>query len=265
MKNLKVKGEGLQRLEGKNEVSSLHIPHSIPHTPHSSLSTKGYIFDYGGTLDTGGMHWGKALWHAYERCGVPVTEQMFRDAYVHAERTLGKNRIIMPDFTFHRTLDTKLKIEMEYITANQPGFVVEEWKDKVLYDIYTRTCAFTAASVKKLRVLRVQNPEIGVVLVSNFYGNVETVLDEMGFSGLFDKVIESAVVGIRKPDPKIFALGVEALGLKPEECVVVGDSYDKDIVPAKSIGCRTVWIKGEGWTDYEPDGSCADKIIEIIK
>ncbi|MFS6554926.1 hypothetical protein VPJ68_05445, partial [Parabacteroides distasonis] len=47
---------------------------------------KGYIFDYGGTLDTGGMHWGKALWHAYERCGVPVTEQMFRDAYVHAER-----------------------------------------------------------------------------------------------------------------------------------------------------------------------------------
>lgn len=224
-------------------------------------SIKGYIFDYGGTLDTGGMHWGKALWHAYERCGVPVTKQMFRDAYVHAERTLGKNRIIMPDFTFRRTLDTKLRIEMEYIAERQEGFDVEQWHGKVLDDIYSRTCGFTAESVKLLKQLRRDNPGAGMVLVSNFYGNVETVLQEMGFGGLFDKVIESAVVGIRKPDPRIFSLGVEALGLKPEECVVIGDSYDKDIIPAKTIGCRTVWIKGEGWTDDEPDGKCADKII----
>lgn len=219
---------------------------------------KGYIFDYGGTLDTGGMHWGKALWHAYERCGVPVTEQLFRDAYVHAERTLGKNRIIMPDFTFKQTLDTKLRIEMEYIADKLLGFVVDEWHDKVLDDIYTRTLGFTADSVKQIKKLRRLHPDVGVVLVSNFYGNVETVLEEMGFKGLFDKVIESAVVGIRKPDPRIFALGVEALGLKPEECIVIGDSYDKDIVPANKIGCRTVWIKGEGWTDDEPDKCCAN-------
>ena len=33
---------------------------------------KGYIFDYGATLDTAGQHWGKVLWHAYERQQVPV-------------------------------------------------------------------------------------------------------------------------------------------------------------------------------------------------
>ena len=65
---------------------------------------KGYIFDYGGTLDTGGQHWGKVIWHAYERLQVPVSEADFRDAYVHAERTLGKNPIIQPDFTFYKTL-----------------------------------------------------------------------------------------------------------------------------------------------------------------
>ena len=53
--------------------------------------TKGYIFDYGGTLDTGGQHWGKVIWHAYERQQVPVSEALFREAYVHAERTLGRN------------------------------------------------------------------------------------------------------------------------------------------------------------------------------
>ena len=50
--------------------------------------TKGYIFDYGGTLDTAGRHWGKVLWHAYSRHNIPVTEEQFREAYVHAERTL---------------------------------------------------------------------------------------------------------------------------------------------------------------------------------
>lgn len=224
---------------------------------------KGYIFDYGGTLDTGGMHWGKALWHAYERQNVPVTEQMFRDGYVHAERTLGKNRIIMPDFTFRRTLDTKLRIEMEYIAEHQPGFSVEQWHDRVLDDIYERTCGFTSASRKVLQKLKEDGARM--VLVSNFYGNVETVLDEMGFSGMFETVVESAVVGIRKPDPRIFTLGVEALGLQPEECLVIGDSYDKDIEAAKKAGCRTVWIKGEGWTDDEPDGRCADTVIASLE
>lgn len=223
---------------------------------------KGYIFDYGGTLDTGGMHWGKALWHAYERQQVPVTEEMFREGYVHAERTLGKNRIIMPDFTFRRTLDTKLRIEMEYIAEHQTGFAVDEWHGKVLDDIYTMTCRYTAESRKVLQQLRERGERM--VLVSNFYGNVATVLEEMGFAGMFDSIVESAVVGIRKPDPRIFTLGVEALGLEANECVVVGDSYDKDIEPAKKAGCLTIWIKGEGWTDDEPDGAHADAIIETL-
>ena len=74
---------------------------------------KGYIFDYGGTLDTGGQHWGKVLWHAYERQQVPVTEARFREAYVYGERTLGKNPIIQPDFTFRQTLETKLRLQLQ--------------------------------------------------------------------------------------------------------------------------------------------------------
>ena len=75
------------------------------------------------------------------------------------------------------------------------------------------------------------------------------------------------MVGIRKPDPQIFALGVEALGMLPEEVVVVGDSYGKDMAPAHSLGCHTVWIKGQGWdaTDEPADTSCADRIIDSLE
>ncbi len=56
---------------------------------------------------------------------------------------------------------------------------------------------------------------------------------------------------MRKPDARIFMLGVIALGLKPEQVLVVGDSMRKDILPAESIGCRTAWLKGKGWTADE--------------
>ena len=86
-----------------------------------------------------------------------------------------------------------------------------------------------------------------MVLVSNFYGNIAAVLADFGLSHYFKAIVESAVVGVRKPDPRIFGLGVEALGMKAREVLVVGDSLGKDILPAESIGCRTAWIKGRRW------------------
>jgi len=89
-----------------------------------------------------------------------------------------------------------------------------------------------------------------MVLVSNFYGNIAAVLQDFGLGHFFPIIIESAVVGIRKPDPQIFRLGVEALQMKAEEVVVIGDSYDKDIIPAKTAGCQTIWLKNTGWNEY---------------
>lgn len=226
---------------------------------------KGYIFDYGGTLDTAGCHWGQMLWHAYQWQHVPVTEEQFRDAYVYAERALGRNPIIQSDYTFRKTLDIKIRIEMENLcTSGAWDAESAEFRDKhqaVLNDLYQKVKETTAHSREVLTVLRKRYP---MVLVSNFYGNINEVLREFGFDALFDDVIESAVVGIRKPDSRIFSLGVKSLGLKPDEVVVVGDSFYKDIEPAIKAGCKTVWFKGEGWTSQTYDETVPDKVITDI-
>ena len=219
---------------------------------------KGYIFDYGGTLDTGGQHWGKVIWHAYERLQVPVSEADFRDAYVHAERTLGKNPIIQPDFTFYKTIETKIRIQLEYLQEKNDVSSVSYYLKKLTDDLYAITCKETTKSREVLLQLKQHYP---MVLVSNFYGNIATVLQEFKLDGIFDTIIESAVVGVRKPDPQIFTLGVEALGMQPDEVVVVGDSMDKDIIPAAKAGCHTIWFKGEGWTNDPVDESPAGKVI----
>ncbi|SEW22294.1 putative hydrolase of the HAD superfamily [Prevotella sp. khp7] len=223
---------------------------------------KGYIFDYGGTLDTGGQHWGKVIWHAYERQQVPVGWELFREAYIHGERTLGKNPIIQPDFTFRQTLEKKVELQMDYLRQHHARFDVQSALLHVVDDLYEQTCAETARSREVLLRLKEQYP---LVLVSNFYGNIATVLREFGLEGIFGKIIESAVVGVRKPDPRIFMLGVEALRLHPDEVVVVGDSIDKDIIPAREAGCHTVWFKGEGWTSDPVDESVPEQIITNLK
>ena len=219
---------------------------------------KGYIFDYGGTLDTGGQHWGKVIWHAYERQQVPVSEEAFRDAYVHAERTLGKNPIIQPDFTFYKTIETKIRLQLEDLQEKNDVSSVSSYLKPLTDSLYEATVKETAKSREVLLQLKQQYP---MVLVSNFYGNIATVLKEFKLDGIFDTIIESAVVGVRKPDPQIFTLGVEALGMQPDEVVVVGDSMDKDIIPAGKAGCHTVWFKGEGWTNDPVDESPAGKVI----
>ena len=227
---------------------------------------KGYIFDYGGTLDTGGCHWGQMLWHAYQRQNVQVSEEQFRNAYVYAERTLGNNPIIKPDFTFKKTLQTKIRLEMEWLCTSGAWDADEALfrrkHQDVLNDVYGRVVTITSHSRDVLNRLHQSYP---MVLVSNFYGNIARVLQEFGLDGFFKSIVESATVGIRKPDPRIFSIGVQRLGLQPDEVVVVGDSFYKDIEPALAAGCHAVWMKGEGWTKKTYDESVPDKVITDLE
>lgn len=223
------------------------------------------LFDFGGTLDTAGCHWGKFLWHAYERNAIPVTEGQFREAYVHAERTLGKQAIIQSTDTFLSMLTTKIRIEFDYLVCS--GWIAvdedeaERMQRTLVKDVYERVKANLSISRTVLTELR---KEYRIGLVTNFYGNMSVVLDEFGLASLFDTVTESAVLGVRKPDPQIFRLAVKALGVEAENVIVIGDSYSKDILPAHEIGCHTIWLKGEGWVSEELTTCEADYIIKDL-
>lgn len=211
---------------------------------------RGIIFDYGGTLDTGGDHWSEVIWRAYQQAGIAVDKAEFREAYVYAERELARTRHILPGHNFSDLLLIKMRLELQWLSEQTlfPSAQVEAKAGEVAGICYHSARAKVEEAVPVLDEL---HRKYRLVLVSNFYGNVETVLKDFGIAVFFPKIIESAVVGVRKPDPRIFGLGVEALGCKPEETVVVGDSYRKDIEPAEKIGCKTIWIKGKGWTDEE--------------
>lgn len=211
---------------------------------------KGIIFDYGGTIDTGGDHWSWIIYDAWQQAGVAADLPLFREAYVYAERELARTLHILPHHNFADLLRIKMNIELQWLAQNGhfPPAQVEE-KATEIAEICHKSAR--AAADKAKPVLDNLYKKYPMALVSNFYGNVNTVLEEFDLKKYFKDVIESAVVGVRKPDPKIFTLGVEALGCKPEEALVVGDNYSKDIAPALKAGCQAIWLKGKGWTEEE--------------
>lgn len=223
---------------------------------------KGLIFDYGGTLDSGGDHWSEIIWDAWQKAGVAADKAEFREAYVYAERELARVRHILPGHDFHDMLLIKMRVELQWL-AGQGHFPPAQVELKAA-EIAGLCYDAAKASVGKAKpVLDQLAHEYPMVLVSNFYGNIETVLSDFGIRGYFKDIIESAVVGIRKPDPRIFERGVKALGLQPGQTLVVGDSYRKDILPAESIGCQAVWLKGKCWSEEEGSQSHPNIITRL--
>ncbi|QQT51624.1 HAD family hydrolase [Sphingobacterium siyangense] len=227
----------------------------------NKFNIKGIIFDYGGTLDTNGGHWGAVIWSGYEKYQVPVNLNAFQEAYTYAERQMALQPIIKPQFNFLEVLEAKLNVQFDYLIA--AGYDLDRsLAHKIAFDGYS-LAKNTVEQVKPL--LNSLHAKYPIVMVSNFYGNLKSVLDDFGILTYFQSVVESAVVGVRKPDSAIYALGVTEIGLPAQEVLVVGDSYSKDMVPAKAVGCQTLWLKGQTWgEDKLQDTSAADQQFTSI-
>lgn len=227
--------------------------------------------------------------------GVSIHKQAFRNAYVYGERAMAVNPIVTPDFHFEDILREKLILELNFLAGKE---LLETGKDdsekqtklgnpgkdsdasseslflslsdseirQIAVDMARYINAKTLALLKenKLVLEHLKQKGYPMVLVSNFYGNINQVLKDAGIDGYFEDVIESAVVGVRKPNPAIFALGVCALDLPASQVLVVGDTYGKDIIPAHKLGCHTLWIKGLQWEEKKVDESIPDGIIRKL-
>jgi putative hydrolase of the HAD superfamily len=77
---------------------------------------------------------------------------------------------------------------------------------------------------------------VTLAVVSNADGRVEAQLARTGLHRYFATVIDSAVVGVEKPDPAIFRLALARTGLEPAEVRFVGDIYSVDVAGARAAG-----------------------------
>jgi len=96
-----------------------------------------------------------------------------------------------------------------------------------------------------------------LAVISNNFGNTRGWCDEYGLSPLLEVIIDSTVLGIAKPDARIFEAALSELRVMPNQAIYVGDSYPADMVGGKNAGMWTAWLVGDQMKPC-PDPSIVD-------
>ena len=86
-----------------------------------------------------------------------------------------------------------------------------------------------------------QKYELGII--ANQLDGLAVRLDDFGLLQYFNYIISSWDLKVMKPDIRIFEYALDKANCTPQDACMIGDRLDNDILPAKSLGMKTVWIK----------------------
>ena len=106
--------------------------------------------------------------------------------------------------------------------------------------IYRETFVFFAEVIGLIKELKAQGLKTAV-LSNIFKFEADVIRENKGYDG-FDEVILSYEVGSEKPEAEIYALTVNKLNLRPEECLFIDDKQE-NLVPAEKLGMKTILFK----------------------
>jgi len=175
------------------------------------------------------------------------------EAYDHRVRDM----IAGTSITFKEFDDVRIAFAKQGLDGNSAaikhfGLTKTPWhsEDEVPYSDAQSTLAALTKKGYKLGIIANQNP------------GLSERLEKWSLLRYFDVIAASAEIGYAKPDKEIFEKAFELAGCDAEECVMVGDRLDNDIIPAKALGMKTIWVinglaqyqgaeLGEGVADYQ--------------
>ncbi len=199
------------------------------------MRVEAVCFDFGGTLDGPADHWLPRFARLYAQAGMQVRFDDLRAAFAHATRS-GYCERRVASMSLDELARFHLQCQFDHLGIRNPA-LLDEMAD-------TFVAAARSALAESREVLRRLHRRFSLGVISNFYGNVDRVLEEAGIAPLLATIIDSNRVGVSKPDPAIFQLAVDALGCLAGNVLYVGDSFEKDIVGARRAGMQSAWLVG---------------------
>lgn len=220
---------------------------------HSALyGAKACIFDAGGTI----VH---PDWPRLSQIAAEVSDQTFTPlemarAFSEMLRLVGiemqREGFVLPDemkaphWTFRRMF-AALGLD------GSTGYAIIER----LNSSHAARHIWCGPDESALRVLKKLKREgLLLAVISNTEdGRLSESLEAAGISEQFDLLIDSHLVGHRKPDQAIFNLTLKRLGLKPDEAAYIGDSYVHDALAARAVGLRGILLDPH---DLHPESVC---------
>jgi FMN phosphatase YigB (HAD superfamily) len=204
------------------------------------------LFDFGGTLDWP-AHWLDRFLAHYHAAGLGIDratlDHAFSAATSFAYRTADRVRELDLEATIRYLVRYQLATLREtdaHLRAAIDAIGSERAEAAISASFASESRVGLATSRAILQGLA-ERFRLGVV--SNFYGNLDRILDECGLLPMLAFVADSSRLGIFKPDRRIFSAAVDTIGVSPARALMVGDSLGKDCAPARALGMRTAWLR----------------------
>ncbi|MEK8022413.1 MAG: HAD family hydrolase [Candidatus Hydrogenedentota bacterium] len=219
---------------------------------HRERPIRAVLFDFGGTLDADGVPWKDRTARLIRDEGETADGEEFDRAFYRSDDALVGR--IPRTLSFHETIRALFRNLGEACHWRDPS-LAERLAARFHHDSIAhlnRNAALLDQLADRYR--------LGVI--SNFYGNLDTVCRESAIGERFAVAIDSTVVNLEKPDPAIFHLALEQMHIAPQEAVFVGDSLRRDMAGARAAGIEHIWLAA----DPTADAACCpgDRVIHRI-
>lgn len=120
--------------------------------------------------------------------------------------------------------------------------VARQWEEGIQIRLFPET-------LPTLEALRGRGLRMAVI--SNANHGLPGWLETLGLAPFFEATTYSFAVGVEKPDPRIFREALRAMGVRPEEAVHVGDTYEADVVGARGVGITPFLVDRDGVAEVE--------------
>ena len=209
------------------------------------------LFDFGGTLNSNGDHWGALFRQMLTRLFPDHAVEELEGAYIASERRLSAEGLELEGFD--ETLRRQIGYQFDSLGAEDRSEEME-----------LEAARFYAEACRRMEEVRQMlsglSTDADLGIVSNFYGNIPAIVEEFRLGEFLRVVVDSALAGLRKPDPAIWLHAIGLAGGSPGRTIVVGDSWKNDIAPALAIGARAVWYRGLEW---RPTNCVGEGVVQV--
>ena len=198
-------------------------------------TTEALLLDFGGTIDADGVHWAPRFYAGYRAAGGSLPYTAFEPLVTASDVALAR----LPEIRslgFRASIDAQARLLCSRLPAPERARIAPAHLADPFY------AESLAAVGRHRRVLERLSAGYRLGVVSNFTGNLDPCLTELNLRRLFTVTVDSGVLGISKPDPRIFLHALAALDTRPDRAWMIGDNFAADIRPAAVLGMRTVWV-----------------------
>jgi putative hydrolase of the HAD superfamily len=189
------------------------------------------------------------LAHLATRRGFHTTPEALVRAEGHAKFALERGEIVDVAWShaaspaavgWGRTVGTILH-RAGLPLSEAPRHLDALWPEHVRLNLWSLVPAGLPAALARAR-----SAGLRIAIVSNSEGLLEGLFRDLGLLGALDLVIDSGIVGIEKPDPRIFRIALERFDVPAHRALHLGDNYATDIVGARAAGLRMALVDPHG-------------------